>query len=111
MGRLVENAVGAHLLNHLPQSRFAVHYWRVNDDEVDFVVEQGTTVWGVEVKSGRARRTPCLPAFRRRYPDSRVLIVGGEGTALELFFGSSPEAIFAALINPGLIYALLRAAA
>ncbi|MBM4200998.1 MAG: ATP-binding protein [Gammaproteobacteria bacterium] len=95
-GRLVENAVGAHLLNHLPQARFAVHYWRVNDDEVDYVVEQGAEVWGVEVKSGRSRRAPGLPAFRRRYPDSRVLIVGGEGMPLEMFFATPPEALFTA---------------
>jgi len=95
-GRLVENAVGAHLLNHLPQARDAMHYWRSDRDEVDFVVELGAEVWGLEVKSGRSRKAPGLTAFRRRYPDSRVLVVGGEGMPLESFFESSPEALFRA---------------
>ena len=60
------------------------------------MVEQGAEVWGLEVKSGRARKAPGLPAFRRRYPDSRVLVVGGEGMPLETFFESSPEALFRA---------------
>ncbi|MBW2254652.1 MAG: DUF4143 domain-containing protein, partial [Deltaproteobacteria bacterium] len=35
-GRLVENAVGAHLLNHLQGLRYEVTYWRDRQAEVDF---------------------------------------------------------------------------
>jgi predicted AAA+ superfamily ATPase len=85
-GRLVENAVGAHLLNGLPAANFGVTYWREGDREVDFVVSQGTQVWAIEVKSGRPGKLSGLEAFRQRYPKARVWLVGGGGVDLEEFF-------------------------
>jgi predicted AAA+ superfamily ATPase len=89
-GRLVENAVGAHLLNHLPVPEWGVTYWRRANAEVDYVVERGRTVWGLEVKSGRPRPTPGLAAFRLAYPRAHTLIIGSEGIPLEEFLGSGP---------------------
>jgi predicted AAA+ superfamily ATPase len=89
-GRLVENAVGAHLLNHLPAPEWGMTYWRRAGAEVDYVVERGQTVWGLEVKSGRPRPTPGLAAFRQAYPKAHTLIVGSEGIPLEEFLGSDP---------------------
>ena len=95
-GRLVENAVGAHLLNGLPPAAFAVSYWRRDRHEVDFVVERGNTVWAVEVKSGRGQKVPGLGAFRRQHPECRALVVGGDGMPLATFFATPPAAVFAA---------------
>jgi hypothetical protein len=95
-GRLVENAAGAHLLNGLQPAASTVHYWRRDGDEVDFVVTRGTAVWAVEVKSGRSRKVPGLQAFRRHYPHSRLLIVGGEGLPLPAFFETPPDVLFSA---------------
>lgn len=89
-GRLVENAVGAHLLNHLPAPEWGVTYWRRANAEVDYVVERGRTVWGLEVKSGRPRPTPGLAEFRLAYPRAHTLIIGSEGIPLEEFLGSDP---------------------
>lgn len=89
-GRLVENAVGAHLLNGLQGPEWSVNYWREGDREVDFVVTAGRTVWAVEVKSGRAGKLAGLEAFRARYPRSRALLIGGGGLDLETFFGAAP---------------------
>jgi len=89
-GRVVENAVGAHLLNHLSEPIWQVTYWRVGDQEVDFVVTQGREVWALEVKSGRPGRLSGLRAFRARYPRAQALLVGGEGITLEDFFARSP---------------------
>jgi uncharacterized protein len=85
-GRLVENAVGAHLLNGLPAANFGVTYWRDGDREVDFVVTQGSQVWAIEVKSGRPGRLSGVEAFKQRYPKARVWLVGGGGVELEEFF-------------------------
>lgn len=93
-GRLVENAVGAHLLNGLPPAVYSVTYWRKGDREVDFVVETGDAVWPLEVKSGRSGRMSGLREFRQRYPDSRPLVIGGEGIPLEDFFGTDPQIWF-----------------
>lgn len=93
-GRLVENAVGAHLLNGLPAAAFSVSYWRDGNAEVDFVVSRGAEVWGIEVKSGRSGKVSGLQAFRRRYPTARAFVVGAEGMRLEDFFETPPQALF-----------------
>ncbi len=50
-GRIVESAVGQHLYNSgHPDCR--LHYWRENSREVDFVIERGSKITVIEVKSG-----------------------------------------------------------
>ena len=93
-GRLVENAVGAHLLCHLPPMEFSVHYWRHGDAEVDFVVAAAGKVWAVEVKSGRGGKTPGMGPFLRRFPTAKGLLVGGGGIPLEEFFRHPPTVWF-----------------
>ncbi len=91
-GRLVESAVGAHLVNSSTSSATEVTYWRDGGHEVDFVVAAGTAVVGIEVKSGR--RTGVLPGldrFRRTFPAARTLLVGSGGIPLEEFLSSPTE--------------------
>lgn len=89
-GRLVENAVGAHLLNHLQSLPFQVHYWRDGHDEVDYVVRAGSRVWAIEVKSGRAARGRGLEAFLRRYPDATPVMLGTGSVTIDDFFAADP---------------------
>lgn len=93
-GRLVENAVGAHLLNHLQGPQWSVTYWRDGPAEVDYVVSRGAHTWAIEVKSGRGGRVSGLSAFRERYPKASSWIVGTGGIPLEEFFGGNPERWF-----------------
>ena len=93
-GRMVENAVGAHLLCHLPPLGYSVHYWRHGDAEVDFVVARPGRLWALEVKSGRGGKTPGLAAFRKRFPESKALLIGGGGVPLEDFFKTLPGVWF-----------------
>jgi predicted AAA+ superfamily ATPase len=89
-GRLVENAVGAHLLNHgLGQSLW---YWQEGQAEVDFVIETGRSLVAVEVKSGRTARTHGLEVFLRKHRGARPLVVGTGGIPLEQFFSAPPDA-------------------
>jgi predicted AAA+ superfamily ATPase len=88
-GRLVENAVGAHLLNHLPPGS-RLSWWRDGDLEVDYVVELGRKVLGLEVKSGRARSTGGLQAFAARVSQAKALVVGIGGMPLDIFFRTAP---------------------
>jgi predicted AAA+ superfamily ATPase len=85
-GRLVENAVGAHLLCGLPPTEFGVSYWRDGPEEVDFVVSAGKRVWAIEVKSGRPGRMAGMTAFKKRYPRSEAWLIGGGGVPLDEFF-------------------------
>ena len=85
-GRLVENAVGAHLLNDLHGPQWSINYWRANGDEVDLVVGRGAQTWAVEVKSGRGGEAGGMAAFRKRYPKAKAWLVGATGIPLPEFF-------------------------
>lgn len=93
-GRLVENAVGAHLLNDLQGPHWSVTYWRDGDAEVDFVVSHGKDVWGVEVKSGRGGKQGGMEAFRKAYPTAKTWILGAGGIPLDQFFSRSAQEWF-----------------
>lgn len=87
-GRLVENAVGAHLCNNLNSVEYTVTYWREGNHEVDFVVARGRDIWAIEVKSGRSGKAPGLAKFHKYHPNAKMLLVGGQGIPLEEFFSS-----------------------
>jgi uncharacterized protein len=89
-GRLVESAVGAHLLNTSMGSNLEVTYWRDRNQEVDFVLRQGKTLVALEVKSGRGKDTlPGMETFARQFKPKRQLQVGGQGIPLEEFLSKS----------------------
>jgi len=92
-GRLVENAVGAHLLNHLGAG--AVGYWRDGNDEVDFTVTTPRGMWGIEVKSGKPVSPRGMEKFLKQFPLAKPLIVGSGGLSLEDFFTTMPGELFA----------------
>lgn len=88
-GRLVETAVGAHLVN----AGLEVHWWRERNLEVDFVVRRGRTVVPIEVTSGRRKGSlPGMAAFARAFRPARRLLVGGQGIPLEEFLSRPAEA-------------------
>ncbi|WP_456370564.1 ATP-binding protein [Thermodesulfatator atlanticus] len=86
-GRLVETAVGAHLINSTLGSPIQVFYWRDRQFEVDFVLQKGERLIPIEVKSGaRLRKYAGIQAFKRQFPGSKSLVVGVDGVPLEEFF-------------------------
>jgi predicted AAA+ superfamily ATPase len=90
-GRLVENAAGAHFVNHLQDVGDELTYFRDGDDEVDFVLRRSASVVGFEVKSGSPGKKSGLAAFTRKHPAARTLIVGAGGVPLEEFFTTDPR--------------------
>lgn len=85
-GRLVESAVGSHLVNSVEGE---VYYWRERGMEVDFVVCLGGKIVGIEVKSGRKKEgLPGMQVFKNNFKPDRLLLVGGDGIALEEFLAS-----------------------
>ncbi len=91
--RLLENAVGAHILNLQPPD-WRLFYWREGDAEVDFVLRTPEALWAVEVKSGGRRAMPGMAAFLRKYPGARPLVIGPDGMDAGKFFESDPRDIF-----------------
>lgn len=67
-GRLVESAVGAHLVNAAAGGECEVFYWRERNSEVDFVVKRGGMLTVIEVKSGRITSSlPGIAAFKKAF--------------------------------------------
>ena len=88
--------MGAYLLNLLSPTAYCISHWRQAGHEVDFVVQRGDAIWAIEVKSGGSRNTGGLSHFRQCHPESRSLIIGGNGIPLETFFETPPAAILGA---------------
>lgn len=85
-GRLVETAVGAHLVNSGADDGVSVTYWRDRDREVDIVLERGSKALGIEITSGRGKHTVSgLGTFRDRFPGAKTLLVGAQGLPVEEF--------------------------
>ncbi len=88
-GRIVESAVGAHLLN-TATSDIRVYYWRDGQHEVDFVLRRGPRLVGIEVKSGPRRGSLSgLQEFAKRFGPQRTLVVGEGGVPLNEFLAAS----------------------
>jgi hypothetical protein len=84
-GRLVESAVGAHLLNSGTR-QMETFYWRERNREVDFVVRLGRSVLAIEATSGRAKESLSgLDDFGRLFRPRRTLLVGAQGVPIEEF--------------------------
>lgn len=90
-GRLVENAVGGHLLNNLPSQPYSLFYWRERHLEVDFVVETSRKTWVLEVKSGKTQTAKGLNKFMKLYPESSPMLIGSGGFELEDFFHETAD--------------------
>ena len=70
-GRLFELAVGLDLAR-LPGE---LSYWRVDNDEVDYVYRHGSKIIAIEVKSGRRRSPHGLIAFKRAFPSAQTVTI------------------------------------
>ena len=84
-GRLVESAVGAHLVNTAGTDT-RVHYWRERGLEVDFVIDCRGKLAAIEVKSGKAASLQLgLAEFSRRHGGCKTWLVGTEALAVGEF--------------------------
>ena len=94
-GRIVESAIGAHLLNSSAGQGIEVSYWREGNLEVDFVLRRGDQLVAIEVKSNRRRDAlPGLAAFSKLYPRARTLLAGGQGISLQDFLEMPASTLF-----------------
>ena len=85
-GRLVESAIGAHLINSSQGTKLSVSYWREGNKEVDFIVRKGKDLAAIEVKSSKRRTSlPGMDAFSQRFRPQKKLLVGGQGISIEEF--------------------------
>ncbi len=90
-GRLVENAVGAHIISCSQGYPWEVLYWRESNAEVDYVVKTPRKLWAIEVKSKRPRGFTGLKTFCERWTNAIPLVIGPGGVPLEEFFSTDPR--------------------
>ena len=98
-GRLIESAVGAHLLNGIRGTQIELFYWREGGDkEVDFVLQLGSKIIAIEVKSGKETLgNSGMDAFIKQFNPNRILLVGPKGIPLDAFLSTTPESLFSSL--------------
>ena len=98
-GRIVESAVGAHLLNTAAPGT-EVRYWREGNYEVDFVLQRGKRAVAIEVKTGRVRSAhPGLAEFCHRFSPHRTLVVGTGGEPLHEFLSVAADHWFEPVLS------------
>jgi predicted AAA+ superfamily ATPase len=91
-GRLVESAIGAHIMNGIAGTDMECFYWREGSLEVDFVLRRGGIVTAIEVKSSRSKDTlPGMDAFSRAFNPQLKLLVGGQGISVGEFLSVPVE--------------------
>lgn len=93
-GRLVESSVGVHLINYTISERFNLYYWRDGNYEVDFILEKGDEVIGLEVKSGMRAENAGMKVFAERFNPKKVLLVGAGGIPYDEFLKINPKELF-----------------
>ncbi len=64
-GRLVESAVGAHLVNDGKRKHVEIFYWLNRNREVDFILRLGKSLTTIEVKS--TAKSYTLPGIATRH--------------------------------------------
>ena len=90
-GRMVESAIGAHLLNIAAAKKYALNYWREGGNEVDFVVQKGKHCIAIEVKSNASSTGKGMQMFNDRFHPKKILLVGDSGIPVGQFLAMDPE--------------------
>jgi len=93
-GRIVESAVGAHLLNYARSEGYILEYWRHRNDEIDFVIRYDNRIIGIEVKTNAIFKTSGMFAFGKEFNPYKVLLVGDAGLPVGEFLKINPVKLF-----------------
>lgn len=84
--RLIECAVGAHLLNSTFGTKTEVFYWKEENRSVDFIVRNDDNLIVVEVNnSQKGKNLQGVDVFTQKYSPARTLFVGEGGISIEDF--------------------------
>jgi len=93
-GRMVESAIGAHLINLSLTEKYNLHYRRERNEVVDFIIERKGKVIGLEVKSGAAGSTSGMTAFKNKFNPDKILLIGNGGLPWQDFLKLNQSAYF-----------------
>lgn len=90
-GRIVESAIGAHLLS---DKTYKLQYWNESNNEVDFIYNDKNNVVAIEVKSYSLGKHSGLEKFKSKHSINKALLIGSDGISWEKFLEIEPKLIF-----------------
>ncbi|MCH9634100.1 MAG: hypothetical protein S4CHLAM7_08420 [Chlamydiae bacterium] len=94
-GRIVESAIGAHLVNESLGTQIKVFYWREKNQEVDFILKRGDSLVAIKVKSALyTGKLTALTAFQQAFKPKKILLVGVGGIKIDTFLKTPIEQLF-----------------
>lgn len=93
-GRMVESAVGAHLINSSYSEGYIIHYWKKDNFEIDFVLERDGNAIAFEVKSNDEKIDSNIKAFHNQFQQVKIILVGEKGLPWQEFLKMNPADFF-----------------
>ena len=93
-GRMVESAIGAHLVNFGLSYGFNVYYWRERNNEVDFIIEKHGKVIAIEVKSNSSLENTGLNFFNKHFNPHKTLLISNRAFPWKEFLTINPNELF-----------------
>lgn len=93
-GRIVESAIGAHLINYSINENYNVYYWRHKNNEIDFVIEKNEKVIGLEIKSSAKHQARGMDVFQKEFAPDKVMLIGDSGFPWQEFLKINPTKLF-----------------
>ncbi len=93
-GRIVESAIGMHLVNQALRDQYIVYYWRDRNDEVDFVLERQGVIIAIEVKSGYSGNKKGMDAFKKNFSPDKVYFIDNKTLSWNDFLKINPTELF-----------------
>ncbi|MBN2350319.1 MAG: ATP-binding protein [Bacteroidales bacterium] len=93
-GRVVESAVGSHLINQSLRNNFSVYYWRDRNDEVDFILEKGQKTIALEIKASFIKNKKGMETFQRRFHPVKTYLIDNNGIPWSEFLKINPVDLF-----------------
>lgn len=93
-GRIVESAVGMHLVNQALREHYAVYYWRDRNDEVDFILERHGKIIAIEVKSSFSKNKKGMDAFKKKFNPHKIYFIDNKSLSWSDFLKINPVELF-----------------
>ena len=93
-GRVIESAIGSHLINQSIRNNYSVYYWRDRSDEVDFVLVKGQKIIAIEVKSSFSKNKKGMVAFQQKFNPTKTYLIDNKGLPWSEFLKINPNDLF-----------------
>jgi len=93
-GRIVESAIGTHLVNQALREQYSVYYWRDRNDEVDFILERQGVIIAIEVKSSYSNNKKGMNAFKNKFKPNKIYFIDNKALSWSDFLKINPIELF-----------------